>query len=252
MTATLPYRLTTDRPPQLGLIVLKSDETIERDFRRLMPRRAELMVSRIPSAPEVTSETLAAMEHGMTAAAALFPEAADFAAVGYGCTSGAATIGPETVAEKVRAGTRTRAVTDPTSALIAACRALGIARLALVSPYVAPVSAHLRGVLAGAGIETPVFASFDVAEEEKVVRIDTPSVTAAAEAVLARAQAGGEAIDGVFLSCTNLRTLDAIPQIEGRARLPVLSSNLCLAWHMAVLAGLAPGLPRTLLDAATS
>lgn len=234
MTHAFPHRLTDERAPQLGLIVLQSDESIEPDFRRLIPSRADLLVSRVPSGTEVTAETLAAMEAHLSAAAALFPVAARFAAVGYGCTSGTAQIGAANVARHVHAGTATQAVTEPVSALIAACRALGLARLALVSPYTAPVSARLRETLVASGIGTPAFGSFDVPEEARVARIDGASILAAAEAVAAQA-----AIDGVFLSCTNLRTLDVIPTLEARLGLPVLSSNLVLAWHMMRLSGLA-------------
>lgn len=46
----LPATLDTARPPRLGLVVLQSDETIEGDFRRLVPNGADLLVSRVPSA----------------------------------------------------------------------------------------------------------------------------------------------------------------------------------------------------------
>jgi len=62
MTAPFSYRLSEVRPPQIGLIILQADETIELDFRRLFPLDVELFVTRIPSGEEVTSETLAAME----------------------------------------------------------------------------------------------------------------------------------------------------------------------------------------------
>ena len=38
--------------------------------------------------------------------------------------------------------------------------------------------------------------------------------------------------DGVFVSCTNLRTLDIIPVAEERLGVPVLASNQVLAWHL--------------------
>jgi len=43
-------------------------------------------------------------------------------------------------------------------------------------------------------------------------------------------------VDAIFLSCTNLRTLDVIAPIEERIGKPVLSSNLVLSWHMCRLA----------------
>ncbi|MBS0125447.1 maleate cis-trans isomerase family protein [Thetidibacter halocola] len=232
MTA-LPHRLTTDRAPQLGLIVLQSDETIELDFRRLLPEKAELLVSRIPSGAEVTPETLAAMEGDLARAASLFPQGVALASLGYACTSGAAQIGPETVSDHLRAVHPGAEPTNPVIALIAACRALGINRLAVLSPYIEPVSRKLFDRLDTAGIATPVFGSFEIADEARVARIDTASIIAAATTL---AEQGG--FDALFLSCTNLRTLDAIPALEAQTGLPVLSSNLVLAWHMAQLAGI--------------
>ena len=234
MTAPFPYRLRDADAPRIGLIVLQADETIEADFRRLIPPGVEFLVSRVPSGAEVTSETLAEMAGHLTAAAALLPASASFAATGYACTSGTAQIGAAEVSRLLRAGTATDKVTDPVTALIAACRAFGLGRLALLSPYVASVSARLRDTLAAAGIDTPAFASFDVAEEARVARIDGPSIIGAAETVAHRAP-----VDALFLSCTNLRTLDVIPALEDRLGIPVLSSNLVLAWHLLRLAGVA-------------
>ena len=228
----LLYTLTEEKAPQIGLIVLQADETIESDFRRLIPLEVDVLVSRVPSGTEVTAETLTAMEARLTAAAARFPVSARFTAVGYACTSGTAQIGAAEVARRIHDGTVTQAVTEPVTALIAACRTLGLVRLALLSPYVEPVSQRLRETLAAAGIETPAFGSFDVAEEARVARIDGPSILRATETVAAR-----EKVDAVFLSCTNLRTLDAIPLLQERLGLPVLSSNLVLAWHLMHLAG---------------
>lgn len=230
---TFPYRLDPALGPTLGLIVLQEDETLEQDARRLLPAAARLHVTRVPSGAEVTRETLAAMAGTMTAAARLFPDAVRFAAVGYGCTSGTAVIGPARVAGLVREGTRAEAVTEPVSALIAACQALGVTRLAFLSPYVAEVSTRLREVLAEGGVACPVFGSFDEAEEARVARIDTASVIEAATRLGQAPEA-----QAVFLSCTNLRTLDAIPEIERRTGKPVLSSNLVLLWHMCALAGI--------------
>ncbi|TDK45060.1 maleate cis-trans isomerase family protein [Antarcticimicrobium luteum] len=220
------------RNPALGMVVLQVDERIEADARRLLPPAVDLMVSRVPSGLDVTPATLARMEGELPRAAALLPGSVDFDVIGYGCTSGAAQIGPARVADQVRAGARCAHVTDPVSALTAACGALGLRRLALLSPYVETVSDRLRQVLSDQGIDTPVFGSFAEAEEARVARITPASVVTAA-----RTLAGTGAVDGIFLSCTNLDTLPAIPALEREIGLPVLSSNLVLAWHMLRLAG---------------
>ena len=49
--------------PRLGLIVLQADETIENEFRRIIPSHATLHVSRVPSGREVTTDSLSEMEN---------------------------------------------------------------------------------------------------------------------------------------------------------------------------------------------
>ncbi|MEM7497734.1 MAG: Asp/Glu racemase [Pseudomonadota bacterium] len=230
---TFPYTLEEPKGPILGLVALQADETVESDFRRLLPPDIRLHVTRVESDPTVTPETLAAMEARLPAAAGLLPRGLRFDAVGYGCTSASAEIGSRRVAAAIARGVETGAVTEPLNALAAAAAALGIRRLAFLSPYIEPVSARLRCALSERGIETPVFGSFEEAEEARVARIDTPSLIAAGRALMAE---GGA--EGLFLSCTNLRTLDAIAPLEDATGLPVLSSNLVLAWHMARLAGI--------------
>ena len=107
----------------------------------------------------------------------------------------------------------------------------------MVSPYIESVSGKLRDRLETAGIHVTSFASFDESQEEKVVRIAPGSIVSAARQVAAEGS-----IDAVFLSCTNLRTLDVIDVTEAQLELPVLASNQVLAWHMLCLAGQkAPG-----------
>jgi maleate isomerase len=231
----LPYRLTTTRPASIGLVVLQADERIENDFRRMIPNALDLLVSRVPSGTMLTRDTLARMEAHLTASADLFPRAADFCAVGYGCTSGTAEIGSARVAELIMAGVKTRSVTEPITALVAACRSLGVTSLGVLSPYVASVSNRLRSVLADDGIEVPVFGSFNEATEANVARIDSAAIY---EAALDLAK--DKDIDALFLSCTNLDTLEIIAPLEDALDLPVLTSNLVLAWHLCQLADTSP------------
>lgn len=229
---TYPYTASQDIGTAIGLITLQSDETIEGDFRRMIPPEVPLYISRVPSADEVSGAKLQRMANHITTSASLFPKAARFGAVGYGCTSGTAQIGAGEIARLVQAGVKTPKASDPLTALIAACRTMEITRLAFLSPYVAQVSQKLRDCLAQAGIATPVFGSFDEAEEAAVVRIDAPSIIGAALDLAAHGSS-----DAIFLSCTNLRTLDVIAQIEAQSGLPCLSSNQVLAWHLARLTG---------------
>lgn len=235
--AVYSYQTQNIKAPRLGLIALQSDETIEGDLRRMLPPDVECLVSRVASETEVTRETLASMERHLTTAASLFPRGLSFDAVGYGCTSGTAQIGADRVAAKIRQGVPSSVVTQPLSALLAACNALAIKRLALLSPYVSEVSGRLCEVLRENGVQTPVFGSFNVGTEATVVRIDGASIMNAARHLVRNAR---DSVDAVFVSCTNLRALDAIEPLEQELDLPVLTSNQVLAWHLMQSTGLQP------------
>lgn len=230
----LPYEVDADDPnaPPIGLIVLQTDETIEPEFGRYFADHpSPLYISRVPSGLEVTTHTLSDMADELTRAAGLLPGPREYAVVGYGCTSGSAVIGPAEVERLVKSGCRARAVTNPLTAAVAACRDKGISRLALLSPYIEEVNVPLIEAFAAEGIEFAEVATFDEAVEERVVRISRKSVIEAACKV-----ASDKRVEGVFMSCTNLRTYDLIDEVSGRLGKPALSSNQALAWHMRLLA----------------
>ena len=244
---SFPYRLVgpIGSTGTLGLIVLQADETIEQDFRRLFPGpEVALYVSRIPSGVEITRDTIAEMETELPRAASLFPRPAEFDVVGYACTSGTTLIGADKVAALVAANVNTDAVTDPLTAAFAAFEALGVGALGIVSPYVASVADAMRAAFEARGFAVPATLTFGEQTEARVARIDPASIREAALQVGAK-----PGVEAVFLSCTNLRTLDIIDGLERSLGRPVVSSNQALAWHMARLAGapMSPEAPGRLL-----
>lgn len=167
------------------------------------------------------------MEHALPAAADLLPKARPFRVVGYACTSASSVIGSEKVEELVKQSCGVQTVTNTLRAAVAQAHEMGVSRFALLPPYVEQVNTALRAVFADQGILIDVFGTFGISEESKVVRISTQSIVDAAVR-----QGSDSAVEAAFLSCTNLRTLDAIPQIHEQTGNPALSGNQALAWHM--------------------
>jgi len=219
---------------RLGLIVLSTDETLEYEARQVLAgRQANLMHARISSQPEVTPQALQTMAQNMTKTAKLLP--ADLAAIAYGCTSGATVIGPERVRQLVQKAHPCVPVTNPMSAVIAGLRALGASRIALVTPYVASVTAPMRAHLLHHGIEVVSEVSFAESDDHKVARI-TEATTRAAMLDAGRAKG----VEAIFVSCTNLRSFGVIDAVEAVLDVPVISSNQALIWHLLHLAGIKP------------
>ena len=236
MTNAYPYTL---RAPigangKIGLIVLKADETIEHDVRRIFPfEDYAIYTSRILSEDELTSASLQRLKDRIKGSVELFPSAAKFDSIGFACTSAASTLGSRVIANEIRKVTACAHVSDPILALQKACDILNVSRIGILTPYDETITQNMRDVLAGLGIETPHSIGFNETMEANVARIDEASIKRAAIELGYKTD-----VDAVFISCTNLRTLDVIDEIEAIIGKPVLSSNQVLLWH------LSQGLPK--------
>ncbi len=226
---------------RVGLLILRTDQTIEHEARAILPHLPDVALyhARVFNDFTINRETLLAMAPRLPEAARLLPVEWGFRAIAYACTSGSMVIGPERVEALVRSVHPGIAVTNPVTGSLAAFRALGIKRIALVTPYGKEINETIAGGLKDAGLEIPAFVSFEEPDDNKVARIGVEALSKAA------IEAGsGADIEGVFIACTSLRTIEAIPQIEARIGKPVTSSNHATLWHLLRLAGIEDLLPQ--------
>jgi maleate isomerase len=155
------------------------------------------------------------------------------AAVAYGCTSGSFIRGlageADLVASMVEAGAPTAVTTS--GAVIWAAHALGVKKMAVVTPYDEAVGAKLRAYLNEAGLEVTAHNDMGLTG-----RIWTVPYEITADLARRIAQGGG---DAVFLSCTNLRTYDLIASLEQELGVPVLTANQVTMWAVLAAAGVA-------------
>ena len=119
----------------------------------------------------------------------------------------------------MRLGCHTTHVTDPVSALVAACKAMGVKRLAFLSPYIGEVSQTLRQVLVEQGLDITVFSgSFQEQLEENVARITPSSVVSASQKLVSE-----QNVDALFLSCANLQSFSIV---RGAGAIAAMSCSL--------------------------
>ena len=143
-------------------------------------------------------------------------------------------IGIDAVEATVKSVQPQARVTNPVSALLAACERLGVGKVDFLTPYMPDVSTAMHELLMSHGLEIGAFVSFEQESDRAVARITQSSVL---DAICQVGAGDGEA---VFASCTNLRTFGVIEEAERRLGKPVLTSNQALAWHMARLADARP------------
>ena len=216
----------------IGLVALATDHVCELDLRRIIPQdRLPLYVGRIAFAPEITVETLGAMRDGITGAASLILAGGRLDVIAYGCTSGTMVIGEDEVFARLRAARPGIACTTPPTAALAALKALGARRIAVLTPYTEGVNRRVRDYFTGRGLAIAAFGAFDKESDFEIAAIAPASIVAAARALDA------PDIEAIFLSCTGMRGLAVIEELEAMLGKPVIASNQAMAWHALRLAG---------------
>jgi maleate isomerase len=232
----LPLTGALDRGPgpqaRIGAIVLASDATVEPTFRALgLAPAVELYASRIAFTNPTTVDSLRAMAGDVTRAAALLMPEARLDAIAFACTSGTVVIGEAEVIAAVRAARPGIPVTTPVTAAVAAFRRMGIARVAMLTPYLEEVSGPVAAFLEANGVGVTDLATFGLDSDVTMARVPLGAILDAARAVRT---AGA---DGLFISCTALRAAEAIEALERELEFPVVASNQAMFWHALRLAG---------------
>lgn len=218
---------------RIGLVVLSSDYTMEHEFRRVFTTPGvDYYEARIRNSPQITPETLAAMGPLLTETTDLILPGSKLDVVAFGCTSASMVLGEGAVARAINAARPEAKATNPISAAFAAFDAFGAKRIAVLTPYRRDVNEIVRAYISAKGYEVPVFGSFNEQDDAVVSRIDAASIREAVRTIVK-----GRAVDAVFVSCTSVRLLDAVAEIEAECGLPVTSSNHAMAWHCLRLAG---------------
>ena len=109
----------------------------------------------------------------------------------------------------------------------------------MLTPYSDVVNEGIRSYFENGGFEVPVMGSFKEPNDNVVARISPKSIAQASEALAAT---GG--VDAIFVSCTSVRLVEAVAELEKKTGLPVTSSNHAIAWHLLRLAGIDDRLPQ--------
>jgi maleate isomerase len=225
---------------RIGLIELATDQTSEHEFRRLFQLPGvDFYISRIWNDATITPDTLAEMVRDIEACARVILPDLRLDVMGFTCTSGAMVIGEDKVFSLMRAARPTLACTSPITAAMAGMTALGLKRIALLTPYVQSINDMMRSYIEARGVAVPVMGSFNNSNDDEVARISLESTRAAA-IDLGKSQH----VDGIFVSCTSMRTIDIICEVEEAIGKPMFASNPAQAWHLLRLGNLKDKLPQ--------
>ena len=216
---------------RLGLLALATDLNSETELRRMAPEGVEIFTNRIVNANPVTVDNLRAMAPDVARAAAGILPGFRLDALIYGCTSGTAAIGEADLDRRVANARPGLPLTNPLRAVETACRALGVRRLSVLTPYTPEVNEVLATELQARGLEVRGVAGFGLDSDEAMTSVPVVALQEAAREVT------DPAADALFISCTALRVATLLEPLERALDRPVLASNQALLWHALRLAG---------------
>lgn len=235
---------------RFGLVVPPGNVAMERELPMYLAEGVVMNTNRLSRpTPAVTKESLLAMidsvDQAVTSLAMCYPQPK---MILYGCTSGSFVSGPgkeAEIAKRITALVSIPSVTTST-AILDGLKAVKAKRLFMLTPYIADVVKHEVELLEYHGFSLAGTDSFDCADTRDIAKISTQQVE---ERVLRHA-ALIRSCDAVFISCTQLLTMDRIASLEKALAKPVVTSNQCSLWAAMKLIGAPVGrnAPGSLFD----
>lgn len=247
------------KPFRIGQIVPSSNTTMETEIPAMLRAREAIRPERFTfhssrmRMKKVTKEELAAMD-AESDRCALELSDARVDVLGYACLVAIMSMGKgyHRVSEK-RLHERTRdngapaPIVNSAGALIEGLQALGARKIALIAPYMKPLTRLVIDYIEAEGVEVVDSVALEIADNLAVGAHDP------AELVGISGRLKTSDVDAVVLSaCVQMPSLSAIPAVESRLDRPVVSAAVCTTFRMLQELGLEPVVPSAghLLDPA--
>jgi len=219
--------------PRIGVITLATDFTIEQDFRKICHGLdLDVFFNRIPFSNPLNHENYLKM-------AELIPEVTEqilpqqkVNVIAYGCTSGTIAIGEEVITNQINKIKPEALITTPITAALKAFKKLDLKKIAVLTPYPKDVNLTVFNYLEQKKIEIDSFHSFNLNYDSEIAQVSPDSLLDGIDKI------DLDRVDGLFISCTALKTLEILEKIEEKYNTVVISSNQAIIWDCLRLANI--------------
>lgn len=238
-------------PIRIGLIVPSSNITMETEIPAILRAREAIRPERFTfhssrtRLKQVTQEELTAMVNDSSRCAVELADAR-VDVMGYACLVATMSQGlgfhRESEETLGRAAAETAGAPIPVvssaGALGEALAHLGAKRVALLAPYMKPLTRTVCGYLENEGVEVIDSISREEPDNLKVGVLDQDELVRLADQVDTN---GADAL--VISACVQMPSLRALPIVQAKLDIPVLSAATATAWRMLTTLGLDPVAP---------
>jgi len=234
---------------RVGLIVPSSNTTMETELPELFRRQSEATGHRYTfhsaraAMKQVNREELLAMV-GRAADCATAVSDADVDVIAYACLVAVMAQGPgahkeseQVIADAARANGHPASVVSSAGALVRTLQAIGATRIAMVTPYMAPLTQLVREYIEGEGIAVLDAVALEVPDNLAVGRLDTENLPGIARSLQ---REGAEAI--VLSACVQMPSLPAVQRVEDELGLPVITAATATTFEVLKALGHRPAI----------
>lgn len=210
---------------RIGLIVPSNNTVVEQEFRRILPEGITSYATRMRNTKADVNDLEVMVTHAARGADEL--STAEVDVIAFACTAGSLLHGIEwermlrRTLEKASGGvpciTTSQAVTD-------AFGHLGLRRIVVATPYIDELNQAETRFFEAGGFEVLDIRGLGIRRAADLGRCYPK------DAMDLALRLPFEKADGIFISCTNFRSIDILSELEERTGKPALSSNLATLW----------------------
>ncbi len=212
---------------KIGLLIPPPNIVMEEEFNRvLLPKNITVHATRLKrSTPNLTLEALSEMEKSIEESIFLL-NMANINIIVFGCTSGSLLFGfgwDRKIIKRIKKKTKV-AVTTTSTSVIEALKDLSLKKIGIITPYINEINVKEKDFIESHGFEVVFIGGFELLDARMIPKIAGRQILDFLE------KFNLKNIDGIFISCTNLKTFNIIDCIEKKYDIPVVTSNQASLW----------------------
>ncbi len=234
MRPTPQLRAKDPARARLGVVVPSINIVMEAWAANVLPRGITLHTARMMMPDALTPDGVREMDRSDGARAIRQIASCRPNAIAYGCTASSIVQGVDYDAHLREEMARTTGIPSTTAAhaILTAAKALGVSRIAAVSPYTAEIDAAEHRYFAAAGLEVFGGAHLGIDDNFRLASPEPETLyTLGLDGWDARAEA-------LVITCLNTPSHTVIDALERELGRPVITSTQATLWHLLRLAGL--------------
>ena len=217
---------------RLGFILMSTDLACEADCMDMAPDGVAVHFTRLKTDDHTTNETLARHIDDMADAAARLQPDMRPEVISYCCTSGSIICGEQSVFREIRKGAPWAQPMCIVTGVMDALREVGAQKIVVGTPYLDEINTAEAAYLAQAGFDVLDIQGLQLATGVEFGRV-TPGYWKQFALDLDRPDA-----DAIFMSCSGIRALEVVDEIEQIVGKPVITSNQAQFWSCLRRAGI--------------